>query len=193
MNEPGHANVSAETLPEGDVIRILVDQHARIRELFTAVKSADDEQKQQTFDELRALLAVHETAEQMVLRPVSEKAAGKEVAKDRNQEESNATMVLMELEGLSVTSDEFNEKLSGFEADVLAHAEKEESIEFPAVVAECDEPKRAVLGTRVLAAEAIAPTHPHPSAAGSTLAQYMMGPFASMVDRTRDIIAAAMR
>jgi hypothetical protein len=35
------------------------------------VKHAEGRRKQQAFDELRILLAAHETAEEMVLRPVS--------------------------------------------------------------------------------------------------------------------------
>ncbi|MGO4757026.1 hemerythrin domain-containing protein, partial [Streptomyces sp. 2MCAF27] len=48
------------------------------------------------------------------------------------------------------------------------------------------------MGTMLRAAEKIAPTHPHPSAAGSPAAQWSVGPFASLVDRTRDAINAAM-
>jgi hypothetical protein len=190
MSEAGQERMNAAALPEGDVIRILLEQHARVRELFTDVKSAEGQHKQHAFDELRALLAVHETAEEMVLRPVSEKAAGKTVTHERNQEESAATEVLMELEGLEVSSAEFDRTLTAFEADVLRHAENEETLEFPAIVAQCDDQKRAMMGTRILIAESVAPTHPHPSAAGSPTAQYLMGPFASLVDRTRDLIRA---
>ena len=41
----------AARLPEGDVVRILLEQHARIRDLFDEVKRAQGEQKKQTFDE----------------------------------------------------------------------------------------------------------------------------------------------
>jgi hypothetical protein len=47
------------------------------------------------------------------------------------------------------------------------------------------------MGKQILAAEAVAPTHPHPSAAGSPVAQWTVGPFASIVDRTRDAISSA--
>ena len=44
----------------------------------------------------------------------------------------------------------------------------------------------------VLAAEAIAPTRPH-AGVESAKANFMVGPFASMLDRARDAIAAAVR
>ena len=47
------------------------------------------------------------------------------------------------------------------------------------------------MGTQVKAAESIAPTHPHPSTAGSPVAQWAVGPIASLVDRTRDAISKA--
>ena len=43
----------------------------------------------------------------------------------------------------------------------------------------------------VKAAEKTAPTHPHPSTAGSPAAQWAVGPFASLVDRARDAIKNA--
>jgi hypothetical protein len=188
MGSSAEDRAKAAELPEGDVIRILLEQHARIRDLFAAVHAADVEQKSHTFDELRALLAVHETAEQMVLRPVSRDTAGAQVAEARMREEAEANEVLAELEKMDVTSADFDQRLAAFEKAVIEHAEKEETEEFPTVLAECDEDKRARMGQQVRAAEAVAPTHPHPSTAGSTAAQLAVGPFASLVDRVRDAI-----
>ena len=191
MGEAAEDRMKAAELPEGDVIRILLEQHARIRELFSDVKSAEGEHKEQAFDELRALLAVHETAEEMVVRPVSKSVAGASVADSRNEEEEEANKVLKELESLDCSSAEFDKLLADFEKSVDEHAEKEESEEFPAILAECDEAKRASMGKQVKAAESVAPTHPHPSTAGSPGAQWAVGPFASLVDRTKDLIKKA--
>lgn len=191
MGEAAEDRMKAAELPEGDVIRILLEQHARIRELFSDVKSAQGEHKEQAFDELRALLAVHETAEEMVLRPVSKSAAGEGVADARNNEEAEANEVLKKLESLDCSSAEFDSLLAEFEKSVDEHAEHEESEEFPAILSDCDESKRASMGKQIRSAESIAPTHPHPSTAGSTGAQWTVGPFASLVDRTKDMISKA--
>jgi hypothetical protein len=191
MSEAAEDRAKAEQLPQGDVIRVLLEQHARIRELFADVKSATGTHKEQAFDELRALLAVHETAEEMVLRPVSEDVAGKGVAQARNQEEEEATKVLAQLEDLDCASREFDSLLAKFEQSVSHHAEQEESLEFPAILSACDADKRQKLGSRILTAEKIAPTHPHESAAGSTAAQWTVGPFASVVDRVRDALTGS--
>lgn len=193
MGDAAEDRAEAATLPEGDVIRVLLEQHAQIRDLFSEVFSAEGEHKKHVFDDLRALLAVHETAEEMVLRPVTKKTAGEAVVDARNREEAEANKVLAELEKLDVTSPDFDEKLRSFQKAVDDHAEAEEHEEFPTVLESCEEDQRKTMGTQLRAAEGIAPTHPHPSTAGSTTAQYAVGPIASLIDRTRDAIGAAMR
>lgn len=182
----------AAQMPEGDVVAILLEQHARIRDLFAEVKSAEGDHKRQAFDELRALLAVHETAEEMIVRPVARETAGKQEADARNHEEEEANKVLATLEKMDVASAEFDTRLAQFERAVVKHAEREENEEFPAVHQGRTTDQLRRMGTMLRAAEKIAPTHPHPAAAGSPAAQWSVGPFASLVDRTRDAINAAM-
>lgn len=192
MGDASEDLAEATDLPEGDVIRVLLEQHARIRELFDHVFAAEGEHKQHTFDELRALLAVHETAEEMVLRPISLDAAGTGVVEARNREEAEANEVLKELEDMKVDDPDFDQRLASFQHAVVQHAENEEREEFPAILTHCDAARRAQMGKQILAAESVAPTHPHPSTAGSTVAQWAVGPFASVVDRTRDAIKNAL-
>lgn len=123
-----------------------------------------------------------------MLRPVSRKTAGDSVAEARNSEEEEANKVLVQLEKLDVDSADFDQLLASFQQDVLRHAESEENEEFPQILAECDEDKRASMGNQIKRAESIAPTHPHPSTAGSTAAQWIVGPFASLMDRTKDAL-----
>ena len=177
-------------LPKGDVVRLLLDQHTRIRELFAAVGSSAGERKKELFDELRGLLAVHETAEELVVRPMTRTAGGKAIADARNEEEAEATKVLAELESLDVSDPDFDVRLKALETDVLQHAEAEEAEELPLLLEAYNEEVRRVMGLEVRAAEAVAPTHPHPSAAGSTTAQLLLGPMASIKDRAADAIKA---
>ena len=181
----------AETFVQNtdDVVKFLTDQHNLIKDLFEEVFSAsDDSAREKAFTELRQLLAVHETAEELILRPVSSKVAGQQVADARDQEEEQANKVLAELEKMDVDSPEFATQIKAFEKAVSDHAEAEETQEFPQVVAKCDADERQKMGKRLSAAEKVAPTHAHPSTAGSTAAQAVVGPFASIVDRTRDAI-----
>lgn len=177
----------AQQLPEGDIIRVLLEQHARIRSLFAEVTSESGQHKKQAFDELRALLAVHETAEEMILRPATSDSA-KEIADARNHEEDEANHVLARLEDMDVSSPEFDELFADFESSVDAHAEAEQTQEFPIILRDKSADERQKMGARLLRAEKIAPTHPHPSTAGSPAAQWFVGPFASLVDRARDAV-----
>ncbi|MBL7500428.1 hemerythrin domain-containing protein [Frankia sp. CNm7] len=183
----------AARLPEGDVVRTLLEQHARIRELFGDLRTARGEHRRQAFDELRALLAVHETAEEMVLRPVTKRVAGPEVADARDREEAEATWELRELEKMDIFSPEFAARLDAFERSVSEHADREEQEEFPVVRAQCEPDKRRSMGDSLRAVERFAPTHPHPSAAGSPLRQWTVGPIASIIDRSKDAIRSRAR
>jgi hemerythrin superfamily protein len=189
MGDAAEDRAKASELPEGDVIRILLEQHAQVRDLFAELQAAPASGRKDLFDDLRALLAVHETAEEMVLRPQADGDAWKHVADQRNQEEREANEVLADLERLDPQTEAFLEKLTVFEKAVDEHAEAEESEEFPRVLSSCDADERRKLGDRLRAVEKMAPTHPHPSVAGSPVGQALTGPFASMVDRVRDAMS----
>jgi hemerythrin superfamily protein len=181
----------ADELPRGDIISVLLEQHEQIRSLFAAVNAATGKAKQQSFDDLRLLLARHETAEEMILRPVTRLAGAETVAQARNDEEDAATRVLAELEKLDVSSADFERLFASFEESVTAHAEREELEEFPHIRAARTDAERVAMGHLLLLAEKAGPTHPHPSSAGSTVAQYALGPFASLLDHARDAVKKA--
>src|SRR6195952_4720825 len=57
-----------------DVVNFLTDQHNLIKDMFDDVLSASsDEARERAFVDLRQLLAVHETAEEMVVHPRARK------------------------------------------------------------------------------------------------------------------------
>jgi hemerythrin superfamily protein len=190
VSDATQERAEAAQLPQEDIIGILLNQHARIRDLFTEVYSAQGDAKRAKFDELRALLAVHETAEEMILRPVAKKEAGESEAAARNEEEAEANRVLSELEQMDITGPRFAEKLSDFEKSVSDHADREEREEFPPLRAGCSAEQLQSMGKRLLMAETAAPTHPHPRTAGSPTAQWTAGPFASLLDRARDALSS---
>ena len=76
-----------------DVVNFLRDQHNLIKDLFEEVLSASsDEAREKAFVDLRQLLAVHETAEEMVVHPRvrREIATGDEIVDARLHEEHEA-------------------------------------------------------------------------------------------------------
>ena len=178
-----------------DVVKFLRDQHNLIKDLFEEVLSASsDEAREKAFVDLRQLLAVHETAEEMVVHPRvrREVATGDEIVDARLHEEHEAKEQLSKLESMDISSQEFIDELTKFRDAVLEHAEHEEAEEFTKLRRELDADDRKKMALAVLAAEAIAPTRPHPGVESAKL-NFALGPFASMLDRARDAIGAALR
>ncbi|HWA64756.1 MAG TPA: hemerythrin domain-containing protein [Mycobacteriales bacterium] len=174
-------------------IDFLISQHEQVKQLLEAVKTAPAESRQETFDQLREMLAVHETAEELILRPItrSEIPGGDVVADARMAEENKAKDVLADLEKMDAASPDFLSAFTAFAADVLEHAGNEESYEFPLVKEHQDAEALDRMDAELKKAEESAPTHPHPSARTTTAAA-VMGPFAAMVDKVRDAIGAAL-
>lgn len=193
MSEVEEDHRQAAQLPEGDVIAVLLEQHAQIRALFREVKQAPDSARAEVFDRLRALLAVHETSEELVLRPVADEKEWQAIADARNAEEKAANQVLAELEHLDPATERFVAELEVLESSVDQHAEAEEAEEFPKVLAACDAAQRQKMGRRLLSVQEMAPTHPQPMTAGSPAAQAVTGPFAAMLDRVRDALSGEGR
>ncbi|MFE0761817.1 hemerythrin domain-containing protein [Streptomyces smyrnaeus] len=189
--QQNHDQPPAAQLPPDDVVGVLLTQHARIRKLLEAVRSGPAEERERNFRELRALLAVHETAEEMIVRPTVKKIGGGEEAAARNGEEKDAGKTLAELEKLDSGSEEFVTVFAGFEQAVHEHAAREEREEFPSLRRLCTQEELCRMGRRLLAVERSAPTHPHPSTAGSTAAQWTFGPFAALLDRVRDAVTSS--
>jgi hypothetical protein len=191
MAQAHQERLRAAELPAGSIVSVLLEQHAKIRELFAQTTAARGEARQRSFDELRELLAVHEAGEEIIVRPLSTQASGGAVAEARNKEEKQAASALAELEKLEVESPQFAEKLVALERDVSDHAEAEENEEFPFILSAVNAEKQQQMGSRILKAQRAAPTHPHPSSAGSPHAQKVVGPFAALLDKARDAFSRA--
>src|SRR3954447_21485630 len=118
---------------QDDVVSLLVAQHERIRSLFEEVdKAVGREAKQARFNELRRLLAVHETAEELIVHPEARHAeGGSDVVDARLREERDAKEVLSDLDGMKVTDPGFADRFSELRQAVLDHADSEEREEFP--------------------------------------------------------------
>ncbi|HEV7418382.1 MAG TPA: hemerythrin domain-containing protein [Mycobacterium sp.] len=174
----------------GDVVTYLKDQHEAIKALFIETLDAKDaDTQQEAFTRLRTLLAVHETAEEMMVHPrVRRKVdGGAEIADARLTEEHDAKVALGELEKIPCGTADFSKKLIHLQAAVLEHAEREETEEFTVLEEQLDAEELAKLASLVEVAERIAPTHPHPGVE-SAFANFAVGPFASLLDRARDAL-----
>jgi hemerythrin superfamily protein len=173
-----------------EVVAFLKAQHNLIEDMFDEVLLATDPaEREKPFAALRQLLAAHETAEEMLVHPRVRREAngGHEIVDARLKEEHDAKVLLSQIEKLDITSRHFIEELTKLREVVLEHAEQEEIDEFPYLQGELDVAELKRLATAVRAAEAIAPTHPHPGVESAKL-NFALGPIASFLDRARDLI-----
>ncbi|WP_293003146.1 hemerythrin domain-containing protein [Mycobacterium sp.] len=173
-----------------DVIAFLKAQHNLIEDMFDQVLHASDpEAREKPFVQLRQLMAVHETAEEMVVHPRARRdvEAFDSIVDARLEEEHDAKQLLSRIEKMDITSDEFIEELKTLRDSVLDHALHEEKYEFPKLEQQLDDEESKRLTTAVRAAESIAPTRPHPGVESAKL-NFAVGPFASMLDRARDLL-----
>ena len=176
------------TAVQQDVVDLLLDQHNQIKALCSRVISETGAGKRDAFQDLVRLLAVHESAEEEVVHPSARTTIqdGDEIVRARIHEEDQAKHVLAELDSLGVDHPEFIGKFATFAAAVLAHAEREEAEEFPALRRTTSPPELSRMADAVKAAEAMAPTRPHPAAGESAIANLLAGPPLAIFDRARD-------
>ncbi|MFF4489871.1 hemerythrin domain-containing protein [Streptomyces sp. NPDC001544] len=183
----------ADDVGDGDVVTLLMLQHNHIRDLFAEVENAAAGDRAEAFRRLVRLLAVHETAEEEVVHPMARRAFEDErkVVDDRLAEERSAKEKLSRLDDLGTDDPQFMPLFRELRAEVLQHAASEEQYEFPRLREKAGAAQLTVMAAAVRAAEAVAPTRPHPGV--ETVAENLAaGPVAAVIDRARDAVRKVM-
>ncbi|GGR52576.1 hemerythrin domain-containing protein [Streptomyces roseolus] len=176
-----------------DVVALLTRQHGQIHTLFDEVRTTEGEARADAFRRLVHLPAVHETAEEEVVHPSARTAfdGGADVVEERLAEEKAAKEKLSALEDTDTSDPRFMPALLSLRDAVLAHARSEERHEFALLRRTTSPARLALMAKAVRAAEATAPTHPHPGVESAT-ANLILGPMAAVADRARDAIRRSM-
>nr|WP_307818844.1 hemerythrin domain-containing protein [Streptomyces sabulosicollis] len=178
---------------EDDVVALLMRQHGDIRNLFDEVERTTGDERRDAFRRLVRLMAVHETAEEEVVHPVARRSfdGGEGMVEDRLREEKQAKEKLGRLDDMDPDSAGFLPLLMELRTEVMAHARAEERYEFIQLRRRTDPGQLASMAKAVRAAEAMAPTRPHPGV--ETAAKNIaLGPMAATIDRARDTVRKAM-
>ncbi len=172
---------------------LLRRQHQEIRSLFAQVEQVPGDQRSETFECLRRLLAVHETAEEVVVHPTARELgpAGRAVVDQRLEEERAAKQLLSDLDGMATDDEGFGTRLVELRRAVEDHADAEEAVLLPLLEAEVSTEDLRAMARQLEVAEAMAPTHPHPHGPDSALGNLVAGPFLAMVDKVRDRLTSS--
>ncbi|TDC44144.1 hemerythrin domain-containing protein [Micromonospora sp. KC213] len=183
-------DTGARTTYEEDVVDLLLAQHARIEQLFLLVIGGTGDIRREAFDDLVKLLAAHETAEEEVVHPLARGlpgGGGDAMVDERLAEERQAKETLRTLVAGGVDAEGFETGIILLRDAVLTHARYEERHEFPRLRQHVPAEQLRGLAAAVRAAEATAPTRPHPGAQSAT-ANLAMGPALAVIDRIRDAV-----
>lgn len=136
-------------------IEILKEDHRKAERLFNDIsETEDDEECDELWAELANDLRAHVQLEQEVFYPAITKALGEampqEVLDDQDEEETEGTEMLEELDGDDLEDEAWMEKFEEFKDIVLKHAkEVEEGTLFPLVEEKMSRKDLEALGSKM--------------------------------------------
>ena len=175
-----------------DVIDEVLEDHDEIKRLLAGVEALQGEQKRDAFEDLVRKLAVHETAEQEVVHPLLRDAGGEAILQERLSEEKEGEKMLSALLKMGTDDPLFDRTFKSLRAAVLDHADFEQEQEHPKIRETIDAERLRTLAKVFRAAEATAPTRPHPLGPTSAAGNLAVGPVVAIMDRARDAVRDAM-
>lgn len=175
-----------------DIIQLLTDDHHEVNQLFGRVSRAskpetENELTKQIIHELSIHAAVEETFVYPLVR--AKLSGGSEVADRSIEEHHGMKRLLADLEKLDVGTAQFTRKMDELISAVRHHVAEEEGGVLPKLRRETDADLRKKVGAVVEKAKAVVPTHPHPMVGGKAMTQLLAGPWASLADHVRDLVA----
>ncbi len=175
-----------------DVIELLKQDHAEVNELFRRYQLAS--RTETTDDLVRQVvreLSVHAAIEEQFVYPLLRfrVADGRAMADESIAEHHEVKELLSRIEGSAPGSSARADLMAELIEAVRAHVEDEEGEVFPRLRENTDETLRRSLGKLARAAKYAVPTHPHPLVPGTATAQLLAGPWLTLVDKARDLVA----
>src|SRR5438874_11164223 len=113
------------------VVGLVQRDHRQIEQMLSKVDQATGNARQEAFEELVRKLAVHETAEEEVVHPLAREVGADDDADEVLREEAAAKTALAALDGMGVTSTDYEARLARIQQDVMAHAEHKDHKNTP--------------------------------------------------------------
>ena len=175
-----------------DIVTLLTQDHAEVNQLFGRfARSSKPETQKELARQIIHELSVHAAVEEQFVYPVLRWKVddGSGLADHAIDEHQEVKRLLADLEKLEPGTAEFSSKMDKVVAAVREHVSDEEGDVLPKLKATTDADLRENLGSLVEKAKSVVPTHPHPLVPGTATAQLLAGPWASIVDRIRDLVA----
>ncbi len=173
----------------GDVIDILISDHRDVTALIGEIWTIKDPMiRRDLTDTAISELVRHAVAEEMYVYPAMRKHLpnGEQAVEHDIEEHKELEQSMKQLEGVDVSTAEFETALRRLESVLADHVRDEESEQFPELRRRVPQEELTELAGKVETAKKLAPTRPHPSAPNSEVFHKLVGPGVGMVDRLRD-------
>jgi hemerythrin superfamily protein len=176
-----------------DVVDVLTADHRDVTALIGEIWSVRDPMMRRDLtDTAISELVRHAVAEEMYVYPAMRKYLedGEKSVEHDVEEHKQLERAMKELEGLEVSSPEFDDTLRKLQEVLTDHVQDEESEQFPELRRRIPHEQLVEMAEKVEKAKKLAPTRPHPSAPNSELFHKLAGPGVGMVDRLKDMITS---
>ncbi|WP_034262494.1 hemerythrin domain-containing protein [Actinospica robiniae] len=150
----------SSTVGAGSILKVLSDQHARTRELLCLVADGKGPDRRAAFDALRRVLAVHEAAEDFVLRPAAHTVIPRSVVKAHLEDERRLGEMIEHLERLDLDGNDFQDAFFSFSEELIAHMWSQEAEEWHPLELRWSDEEQSRLGAWLYRAFAPDPANP---------------------------------
>jgi len=116
-----------------EAIELLKTQHQEVKGLFKRMEKAEEDEKQDLFEQLADALAVHTAIEEKHFYPATRNARTGELLQEAVEEHFSVKRLIADLMEMSADDPQFDAKLSVLEEQIDHHVEEEEKELFPKV------------------------------------------------------------
>ena len=116
-----------------DAIELLKTQHKEVKGLFKRIEKAEEDEKQDLFEQLADALAVHAAIEEKHFYPATKNARTEELLQEAVEEHLSAKRLIADLMEMSPEDPQFDAKVAVLEEQIEHHVEEEEKELFPKV------------------------------------------------------------
>ena len=116
-----------------DAIELLKTQHQEVKGLFKRIEKAEEDEKQDLFEQLADALAVHAAIEEKHFYPATKNARTEELLQEAVEEHLSAKRLIADLMEMSPEEPQFDAKVTVLQEQIEHHVGEEEKELFPKV------------------------------------------------------------
>jgi hemerythrin superfamily protein len=114
-----------------DAIELLKGQHQEVKALFKKIEKAEDDAKEELFEQIADALAVHAAIEEKHFYPATKNARTEELLQEAVEEHLAVKRIIADLLKMSPGDPQFDAKIAVLKENVEHHVEEEEGDLFP--------------------------------------------------------------